>query len=53
MKQAAVFNDEEFEVTTFRKDLEYFDNRHPYGVLFSKRLKKMLQEEILPLTECI
>ena len=34
------FNDEEFEVTTFRKDLEYFDNRHPYGVLFSKTIKE-------------
>lgn len=29
-----------FEVTTFRKDLNYYDNRHPEGVIFSKSINE-------------
>ena len=37
------FNDEEYEVTTFRKDLEYYNNRHPDGVIFSKSIEEDVQ----------
>ena len=29
-----------YEVTTFRKDLKYYDNRHPEGVVFSNKLEE-------------
>ena len=32
-----------FEVTTFRKELEYFDNRHPSSIVYVKDLKTDLK----------
>lgn len=34
------FKGEQYEVTTFRKDLVYFDNRHPDGVVFSNDINE-------------
>lgn len=34
----ALFNDETFEITTFRVDGEYQDNRHPEGVIYSNEV---------------
>lgn len=38
-----IFNKHKYEVTTFRKDLAYYDNRHPEGVIFSTKIEEDVQ----------
>lgn len=35
-----IYEGSPFEVTTFRRDLNYYDNRHPQGVVFSNKLEE-------------
>ena len=43
-----LYKDDSYEVTTYRIDGEYKDNRHPTSVEFTSNLANDLRHEILP-----